>query len=112
MKRGSKYYGFNTGNENGVKIFREKNPENLGMKTWIRPAMMSRRNLSGDPPRRVSRGSPDILAKDSVNPAKILKRKCFFLSFKKNHLKGFLIYQSLSPFYRKPPAEGLRGVSG
>ena len=37
MKRGSKDYGFNTGNENRVKIFREKNPENLGMKTWIQP---------------------------------------------------------------------------
>ena len=36
MKPGLKYYGFKKGNETGVKIFREKNPENLGMKTWIR----------------------------------------------------------------------------
>ena len=36
MKTGSKYYVFNNGNENKVKIFREKNQENMGMKTWIR----------------------------------------------------------------------------
>ena len=35
MKPGLKYYGFKKGNETGVKIFREKKPENLGMKTWI-----------------------------------------------------------------------------
>ena len=35
MKTGSKYYGFKNWNENRVKIFREKEPENLGMKTWI-----------------------------------------------------------------------------
>ena len=35
IKTGSKYYVFNIGVENRVKIFREKNQENLGMKTWI-----------------------------------------------------------------------------
>ena len=35
MKRGSKYYGFKNWNEKRVKFFREKEPENLGMKTWI-----------------------------------------------------------------------------
>ena len=36
IKTGSKYYVFNIGVENRVKIFREKTQENLGMKTWIR----------------------------------------------------------------------------
>ena len=36
MKPGLKYYGFNNGNETGVKIFWEKKPENLGMKTFLR----------------------------------------------------------------------------
>ena len=40
MKKGLKYYGFNNGNENRVIFFREKNPENLGMKTWIRFFML------------------------------------------------------------------------
>jgi hypothetical protein len=35
IKTGSKYYVFNIGVENRVKIFREKTQENLGMKTWI-----------------------------------------------------------------------------
>ena len=35
MKTGSKYYGFKNWNENRVKFFREKEPENFGMKTWI-----------------------------------------------------------------------------
>ena len=30
MKTGSKYYGFNEGNENRVKIFREKKPGEHG----------------------------------------------------------------------------------
>ena len=34
MKTGSKYYGFKNWNEKRVKFFREKEPENLGMKTW------------------------------------------------------------------------------
>jgi hypothetical protein len=34
MKTGSKYYGFKNWDENRVKRFREKEPENLGMKTW------------------------------------------------------------------------------
>ena len=34
MKTGSKYYGFKNWDENRVKHFREKEPENLGMKTW------------------------------------------------------------------------------
>ena len=33
--KGSKYYVFNIGVKNRVKIFREKTQENLGMKTWI-----------------------------------------------------------------------------
>ena len=36
MKTGSKYYGFKNWDENRVKRFREKEPENLGMKTWTR----------------------------------------------------------------------------
>ena len=36
MKTGSKYYGFKNWDENRVKHFREKEPENLGMKTWTR----------------------------------------------------------------------------
>ena len=39
MKTGSKYYVFNIGIENRVKIFREKTKENLGMKTWIQKFM-------------------------------------------------------------------------
>ena len=35
IKTGSKYYVFNIGVENRVKIYREKTQENLGMKTWI-----------------------------------------------------------------------------
>ena len=35
IKTGSKYYMFNIGVENRVKIFRKKTQENLGMKTWI-----------------------------------------------------------------------------
>ena len=37
MKTGSKYYGFKNWDENRVKRFREKEPENLGMKTWTPP---------------------------------------------------------------------------
>ena len=35
IKTGSRYDTFNIGDENRVKIFREKTQENLGMKTWI-----------------------------------------------------------------------------
>jgi hypothetical protein len=35
IKTGSKYYVFNIGVENRVKIFGEKTKDNLGMKTWI-----------------------------------------------------------------------------
>ena len=35
MKTGSKYYGFNNGNEHGVKIFKGKTPANPGTQTWI-----------------------------------------------------------------------------
>ena len=35
MKTGSKYYGFNNGNEHGVKFSKEETPENLGSNTYI-----------------------------------------------------------------------------
>ena len=33
MKTGSKYYGFNNGNEHGVKFFKEETPENMDAET-------------------------------------------------------------------------------
>ena len=39
IKTGSKYYVFENGNENRVKLFREKTQENMGMKTWTLTVM-------------------------------------------------------------------------
>ena len=47
MKTGSKYYGFKKWNENRVKFLREKEPENLGMKTWIPGAISLFLNITG-----------------------------------------------------------------
>ena len=35
IKTGSKYNGFNNGNDHGVKFFKEETPENLGNATYI-----------------------------------------------------------------------------
>ena len=69
------------------------------------PAMLSRRNLSGDPPQGVFRGSPNILAKITGKSRQNLKKK-FFFAFFLTILSGF------ASDLAKKSGDPLRRVSG
>ena len=71
--------------------------------------MLSQRKLSGDPPETLRGGSPDILAKRTGKSRQNFQKKFFFAFFFDNFV---WICQWFSQKIRRPPAEGLRGVSG